>query len=61
MLSRPWSNTTSDHINGSFAPRHAPLGSFYAEYHVTVSVAIKAERGVQLAAKWSREMRIPSG
>lgn len=41
---RPWSNTTSDHTNGSFASRHAPLGSFYGEYHVTVSVAIKAER-----------------
>lgn len=50
MLSRPWSNTTSDHINGSFAPRHAPLGSFYAEYHVTVSVAIKAERGGERGA-----------
>lgn len=62
---RPWSNTTSDHTNGSFASRHAPLGSFYGEYHVTVSVAIKAERegerGVRLPAKWSREMRIPSG
>lgn len=62
---RPWSNTTSDHTNGSFASRHAPLGSFYGEYHVTVSVAIKAERegerGVRLTAKWSREMRIPSG
>lgn len=62
---RPRSNTTSDHTNGSFASRHAPLGSFYGEYHVTVSVAIKAERegekGVRLAAKWSREMRIPSG
>lgn len=47
-------------------PRLAPLGSFYVEYHITVSVAIKAEqgeaeRGATLSAKWSTEMRIPSG
>lgn len=47
-------------------PRLAPLGSFYVEYHVTVSVAIMAERvegekSSSLSAKWSTEMRIPSG
>lgn len=54
---------TSEHINGSFAPHRAAPGSFHLEYHVTVSAAVKAERGkVQQtgAAKWAREMRIPS-
>lgn len=52
---RPWSNTTSDHINGSFAASHAPPGSFYGEYHVTVRVAIKAERGKE------RHNSLPNG
>lgn len=64
MLSGPRSNTTSDHTNGSLHPVMLLLAPFMENIMSLSAWPLRqneGERGVRLAAKWSREMRIPSG